>query len=321
MMRALITGVSGFVGRYLAAHLLSEKIEVWGTTRADSPDLYIDNRVQFIKVDLNDEQEIMSWIERIRPDHIYHLAGQSSVKLSWENKIETFDANVNKTIHLLEAVTKSSIAENVRVLTVGSSEEYGKVDNHEVPIKEETPLRPISPYGISKATVSMLAKHYYNAYGLQIIHARPFNHIGPGQGLGFVTSDFAKQVAVIEAGLSSNSIRVGNMTAQRDFLDVMDIVRAYFELIRLGQPGQIYNICSGKPIEISYILDFYLRHTVKLVEVDQDPTLMRPSDVPIYYGSLNKLENETGWKASISLDESLMKILTYWREKILKQRM
>jgi GDP-4-dehydro-6-deoxy-D-mannose reductase len=316
MMRALITGVTGFVGRYLAEHLLSKGIEVWGTTRAGSPDLYIDKRVQLIKTNLSDEQEIYSWIEEISPDHLYHLAGQSSVKLSWEKKVETFEANVNKTVHLLEAVRKSSTAKSVKVLTVGSSEEYGRVAPNEIPIKEETPLQPISPYGISKATVSMLAKHYYNTYGLQIIHARPFNHIGPGQGLGFVTSDFAKQVAEIEKGTIPSMIKVGNLSAKRDFTDVRDIINAYYLLLVSGTFGEIYNVCSNRPIAIMDILNWYINNSHNhSIDIEQDIDKMRPSDIPLHYGIVDKLNFHTNWKTTISLEQSLNDILNYWRNK------
>lgn len=316
-MRAIITGVSGFVGRYLAAHLLSEGVEVWGTTRSGSPDLRLDPRINLVKIDLSDEHEIMVWLERIRPDHIYHLAGQSSVKLSWEKKVETFEANVDKTIHLLEAVRKSALADSVRVLTVGSSEEYGKVQPHEMPIKEETPLRPISPYGISKATVSMLAKHYYNAYGVQVIHARPFNHIGPGQSLGFVTSDFAKQIVDIEKGLQEPIIRVGNLEAMRDFTDVIDIVRAYYLLVTGEMKGGIVNVCSSRPYKIMDVLNWYINHSFcNAITVENDSNRMRPSDIPLHYGCSKKIKGITSWNTTISIEKSLEDILNNWRQSL-----
>jgi GDP-4-dehydro-6-deoxy-D-mannose reductase len=315
-MRVLITGINGFVGKYLTEYLLSEGFKIWGTTRNSSPNFSRSDNVHYISTDLDNEEELIQILNRIRPDHIYHLAGQSSVKLSWEKKAETLEANVSKTVHLLEAIRKSEVADSVSVLTVGSSEEYGKVDQDEMPIKETTPLRPISPYGISKATVSMLARHYYQAYGLQIIHARPFNHIGPGQGMGFVTSDFAKQIVEIEKGIKSPTITVGNLTAERDFIDVRDITKAYFSVVRFGGAGESYNICSGKPTRISNVLNYYLSITKNNIEILNDVNLMRPIDVPLYYGSNDKLTHDTSWKPLIPLEESLIDILNHCRKTI-----
>lgn len=314
-MKALITGITGFVGRHLAEYLLAEGMEVWGTTRSSSSNLSLKQDVHIVQTGLDNEVEIISMLNQIRPDHIYHLAGQSSVKLSWEKKAETFEANVTKTIHLLEAIRKSDIAETVRILTVGSSEEYGKVDLDEMPIKETTPLRPISPYGISKATVSMVAQHYYNAYRLKIIHARPFNHIGPGQGLGFVTSDFAKQIVEIEQLKRAPVISVGNLTSKRDFMDVRDIIVAYKILLETKSYGEVYNVCSGSPVGINDILNYLLSHSyTSNINLELDPGRKRPSDLPLYFGENNKIKNSTNWNKTIGIEKSILDILNYWRK-------
>ncbi|MFX3632175.1 MAG: GDP-mannose 4,6-dehydratase [Candidatus Pristimantibacillus sp.] len=315
-MRALITGVTGFVGGYLARHLLNMDYEVWGTSRDGSCATNFGSKLKVVSMDFNEVDEVIETLNLIKPDFIYHLAGQSSVKLSWSNVQDTFDANVSKTICLLEAVRKSDIAQSVKILTVGSSEEYGRVEESDMPINESTLLRPISPYGITKATVHMLVQQYVNSYQLQIIHARPFNHIGPGQSLGFVTSDFAYQVAQIEKGVMKPEIHVGNLEAQRDFTDVRDIVVAYEMLMKSGEIGNVYNVCSGKPVVIKDILlkniEMSLNNNIKVIE---DPTKMRPSDIPLYMGDPTKITKSTNWTSSISLEESLIGILNYWRNE------
>jgi GDP-4-dehydro-6-deoxy-D-mannose reductase len=314
-MNALITGVTGFVGKYLAQHLINKGYQVWGTTRSSAQ--FLKNDVIHVNIDLDDEEKLTNLINHIKPDYIFHLAGLSSVKLSWENKQDTFQANVIKTICLLEAIRKSTVSKTVKVLTIGSSEEYGLVDITEMPLDETTLLRPISPYGISKATVFMIAQQYFNSYKLNVIHARPFNHIGPGQDIGYVTSDFAKQIAQIEKGLISPVINVGNLESERDFTDVRDIVIAYELIISLGDIGKVYNVCSGKPASIKAILNKYIElSSCKTIEVKEDANRMRPSDFPLYIGDPTEIKLKTNWSNSISLDESLINILDYWRLKV-----
>lgn len=315
-MRALITGVTGFVGRHLAQHLISLGYEVWGTTRqqilnCEEPELHL------ITMNINDEAGIIEILNQIKPNHIYHLAGQSSVKLSWESIQHTFEANVANTISLLEAIRKSSVSESVKVLTVGSSEEYGKALASDMPINETVPLKPISPYGLSKATVCMLAQQYSDVYKVQVVHARPFNHIGPGQGLGFVTADFAFQIAQIEADLIQPAISVGNLDAQRDFSDVKDIVSAYEKLLNYGSKGEAYNVCSGTPVAIKEILMRYINFSSrKDIKVIEDVARMRPSDLPLCVGDSSKIKSVSNWENQTNLDQSLMDILNYWRAEI-----
>lgn len=316
-MRALITGINGFVGRYLAEYLLNMKYEVVGTTRDQIiMENDFDKRFQVVKLDLNKVEEVIELLNLFKPDHVYHLAGQSSVKQSWNNIHATFEANVLKTINLFEGIRQSNIARSAKILTVGSSEEYGKVKADNKPIDENTLLCPISPYGITKANVYMLAQHYFNTYNMQVIHVRPFNHIGPRQSLGFVTSDFAYQVAQIEKGIIEPVINVGNLEAQRDFTDVRDIVTAYEHLLKDGIVGDVYNVCSGKPVSIKEILYNNIEMSIcKTIEVREDLTRMRPSDFPIYIGDPKKIFSHTGWTSSISLENSLNDILNYWRNE------
>jgi GDP-4-dehydro-6-deoxy-D-mannose reductase len=315
-MRALITGITGFVGRYLAEHLIEQGIEVWGTTRDSYPSLRLtEKEIPLFQSDLNSSQGIYVMLQSIQPDVIFHLAGQSNVRKSWKDKESTFYANVNKTIFLLDACVQYLEQQpELRLLTVGSSEEYGKVDPSELPIVEDTPLRPMSPYGASKAAVSMLVQQYYKAYGLKVIHARPFNHIGPGQGLGFVIPDFASQIAKIEQGEQEATIKVGNLDAVRDFTDVEDIVRAYLNIIQLGNPGEIYNVCSGKGYSIESILEMLIQLSSESIEVVVDQDRLRPSEVPIFIGNNHKIQQNLKWRSTNSIELSLNNILEEHRK-------
>lgn len=314
-MRALITGVTGFVGKYLADYLMKQGYEVWGTTRKSCPALVSHENIKFVRLDLLNQEEIIKLLNDIQPYEIYHLAGQSNVKDSWNDKVSTFQANCINTLNLLESVTKSNIAKTVKVLTVGSSEEYGKVEYTQMPIKENYPLNPISPYGMSKATVSLFAKHYHDVYGLNIVHARPFNHIGPGQRLGFVVSDFSHQIADIEKGTKENILYVGNLEAKRDFTDVRDIVRSYHLLLRKnGGYGQVYNVSSATAVSISEVLEILISLSNKDIVIKQDESKMRPADIPLYIGDNTKIKNEVGWKPEISIRETLNDILESLRK-------
>ncbi|MFC3750519.1 GDP-mannose 4,6-dehydratase [Paenibacillus sp. GCM10012306] len=314
-MRALITGISGFVGTNLANVLHQKGYEVWGTTRKSCPSTSFKTPVgRIIPIDYNNEENIQAIINEIRPDEIYHLAGQSSVRISWDNKVETIETNMISTVRLLEAFRKSDMAKTTKLLMVGSSEEYGAIINGGTAILEENVLKPISPYGVSKAATSLLFQQYVNVYGLNLLYARPFNHIGPGQGPGFVTSDFAQQIAKIEQGKSAPVIAVGNLDAQRDFTDVRDIVRAYTMLMEKGRIGEVYNVCSGEPISIRNILyNFLSQSTNQNIEIQQDENKMRPSEFPIYIGDSSKIREHTGWRKEYLIEKSLQDILNYWR--------
>lgn len=315
-MRALITGINGFVGKHLAAFLINQGHQVWGTTRV-VPHFKDNNNIHIIQSALDDAEKMKSILNQVLPDQIYHLAGQSNVRYSWENKSETFDANVIKTINLFEAILQSDVRNHTRVLTIGSSEEYGLIEDLLSPISENTLLNPISPYGISKATVSMLSKHYNNQHSIKTIHVRPFNHIGPGQGLGFVTSDFAKQISEIEKGIKSPIIMVGNLDAKRDFTDVRDIVNAYYLLLEQGDFGKVYNVCSGVPVSIQKILEKLISISFcSNIQIQKDETKIRPSDFPLYYGDPQLIRKKTNWVPSISLEDSLSNIIQYWRNRI-----
>lgn len=304
-MRALITGITGFVGRYLEKLLIEKGAEVFGTTR--NP--VINKRIY--QMDLLDRESIIKVIKEVKPTHIFHLAGISNVAESWFNISKTITVNTIGTANLLEAVYKFD--NGIRVLTIGSSEEYGKINFTNIKISEETPINPISPYGVSKATIGMLIKQFQKGYGMDVIHLRPFNHIGPGQRLGFVTSDFANQIALMNNGkIENNEMKVGNLEAIRDFTDVRDIVRAYYLTALDGIAGEVYNVCSGNGIKIQEILDTLLSFSKMEVIVKNDSQKERPIDIPYYVGDFTKLNQSTSWEPTISLKQSLQEIYTNW---------
>jgi GDP-4-dehydro-6-deoxy-D-mannose reductase len=317
-MKVLITGVTGFVGKHLAEYLLSEGVEVWGAVRPGSQVMLTKQSnvpINLVVMDLINQTDMINNLNKINPDQIYHLAGYSSVRDSWEQMQQTFDSNVRVTVGLLESIKKSRCFDNVRVLTVGSSEEYGRVGFSHMPIREDEELNPISPYGLSKAEVSRIANYYYRTYGMKIIHARPFNHIGPGQRLGFVVPDFANQIVGIEKGYRENVLSVGNLDAQRDFTDVRDIVKAYYKLLSSNSIpfGEPINICSGKANSIKYILSLLLSLARIPIEISIDQSKIRPSDMPLYVGDCSRINEMTGWIPEIPIHETLIDVLNFIR--------
>ncbi|MEX1029324.1 MAG: GDP-mannose 4,6-dehydratase [Paenibacillaceae bacterium] len=310
-MRALITGVTGFVGRYLAQNLLDNGYEVWGGTRK-FPSCCI-NGVKVIELNLSHKDLIANVLEEIKPNVIFHLSGQSSVKYSWDYMEETFNANVMESINLLEAVKNSLLNNPVRIITIGSAEEYGL--GAQLPINEDTLPNPSNPYGLSKYTLGKIVLQYNESYRMDVLHARAFNHIGPGQSLGFVTSDFTKQIIDIENGKGEPVMYVGDLSSKRDFTDVRDIVEAYRLLNEKGTAGQIYNVCSGGSTSIQDILDNLVSFSSRHIEVRVDDKKFRPNNVKEYYGSNDKLRETTDWKPTISLNQSLYDIYHYWKEK------
>ncbi len=318
-MRALITGITGFAGSHLADYLLAEHpdVKVYGTRRWRSRTENVEHlgdRVKFVECDLNDGAAVHSTLGEVRPDVIFHLAAQSFVPTSWKAPAETLSTNINSQTNIFEAMRALDLDCTIQI--AGSSEEYGLVLPDEVPITEDNPLRPLSPYAVSKVGQDLLAYQYHKSYGLKTIRTRGFNHTGPRRGEVFVTSNFAKQIASIEAGLRDPIIRVGNLSSQRDFTDVRDTVRAYWLAVEKGKPGEVYNIATGKAITIRELLDRLLALSDAKVELEVDPDRLRPSDVEILLGDYSKLEADTGWQPRISLETTLKDTLEYWRGKV-----
>lgn len=315
-MRALITGIAGFAGSHLAEYLLSKTDwQVWGTIHYTDDNIrHLRNQLHLRSIDLRDPEATYNLLKDIEPHRIYHLAGQSHVPSSWDDPWQTFEANVRTQINVLEG--SQAVGKPIRVLVVASDQVYGQIAPDDLPLDEERPLRPASPYAVSKAAQDMLGFQYYLNYGLHVVRARPFNHIGPRQRLGFVAPDFAHQVAAIEAGRRPPVIEVGNLQARRDFTDVRDMVRAYYLALEHGQAGEAYNIGSGQAHSVQEVLDTLLQLSSAHVTVEQDPVRMRPSDVPIVVSDFGKFQAQTGWRPEIPLRETLRSILDDWRTRV-----
>jgi GDP-4-dehydro-6-deoxy-D-mannose reductase len=266
-----------------------------------------------VEADLTEPAAAAAVVEEVRPEGILHLAGQSSVHLSWLDPAGTLRTNVLGIVHLLDAVRRLGL--RPPVLVVGSAEEYGPVGSEEMPIREETPLRPASPYAVSKVAQGALALLYGPAGGLRIVLTRTFHHTGPGRGEAFAESSFARQIAEIEAGRRPPVLRVGNLEAVRDFADVRDVVRAYWRLLDRGEGGLVYNVCSGRGRRIRDLLDILLAASGARVEVRVDPLRLRPSDVPVQVGDPSRLRAATGWEPRIPLERTLRDLLDDWRAR------
>jgi GDP-4-dehydro-6-deoxy-D-mannose reductase len=317
-MRVLITGITGFVGSHLAEYALAAGAEVIGTVRARSRLDHIEafrRRLHLVESDLRDASSVRSLVRDMRPDWIFHLAAQSYVPASFNAPSECVQTNIACQMNLLEALRMEALGP--RFLAVGSSEEYGLVEEHETPIVETHPLRPLSPYAVSKVAQDMLGYQYWRSYGIPIIRTRAFNHSGPRRGEVFATSNFARQVAEIEAGTRPPVIEVGNLDARRDFSDVRDIVRGYWSLLDRGQAGEVYNLCSGQAWAIGDVLQFLVAES-KTSDVTIRPRAdrMRPSDVPLLVGDAGKILRTTGWKTEIRFEDTLRDLLDYWRQRV-----
>lgn len=317
-MRILITGITGFVGSHLAEYALSRgDVEVFGTVRWRSRMENIEHllgRVHLIDCDLRDPVAVRKTLDEVRPGYIFHLAAQSYVPTSWKAPAETLITNIISELNLLEAMRDLDL--DARVQVAGSSEEYGLVFERETPITEENPLRPLSPYAVSKVAQDMLAYQYHRSYGIYTVRTRAFNHEGPRRGYVFVTSNFAKQIAEIEKGKKEPVIEVGNLNARRDFTDVRDMVRAYWLALEKGKPGEVYNIGSGRAVTIREMLDILLSFTDREIEIRPMPERMRPSDVELLVCDCRKFRDLTGWKPEIPLEKTLEDTLNYWRERV-----
>jgi GDP-4-dehydro-6-deoxy-D-mannose reductase len=317
-VRILITGITGFVGSHLAEYALARgDVEVFGTvrwrSRLDNVE-HIMDRVCLMDCDLRDSVAVRSALEEARPDYIFHLAAQSFVPTSWKAPAETLTTNIVSELNILEAMRDLKL--DARIHVAGSSEEYGLVYEDETPIKEDNPLRPLSPYAVSKVGQDFLAYQYHKSYGIYAVRTRAFNHTGPRRGQVFVSSDFSRQVAMIEKGKKEPVIEVGNLEARRDFSDVRDIVRAYWLSLEKGEAGEVYNIGSGKAITIQELLDLILSMSDVRIEVRRVPERMRPSDVELLVADYGKFNRATGWEPEIPLEKTIGDLLDYWRERV-----
>ncbi|MGD0335689.1 MAG: GDP-mannose 4,6-dehydratase [Candidatus Omnitrophota bacterium] len=318
-MRILITGITGFVGSYLAEYILGlgKENEVYGLCRWRSPKDNLENiynRVKLLEADLTDLSSLIRVSDTVKPEVIFHLAAQSYVLTSFNSPIQTLWTNVIGTANLLEAVRILKIDPIVHICS--SSEVYGQVSKEDIPIRESCPLRPASPYAVSKVGEDMVAYQYWLSHGIKTIRTRMFTHTGPRRGDVFAVSFFAKQIAAAELKLSESVIKVGNLKSVRTFCDVRDAVKGYWIMISKCKPGEVYNIGGNRTVTIGEALDILISFSKVKLEVKVNPDLLRPSDVTLQIPCIDKFRNETGWEPTIPLEQTLRDILNYWRVEL-----
>jgi GDP-4-dehydro-6-deoxy-D-mannose reductase len=299
-MRAFVTGGHGFVGPWLTRHLEEHGDEVV----APGPD-----------IDITDGAAIARAMADARPDAVYHLAAVSNVAESWKHPARTFEVNALGTLHVLEAAR--ALDPHPRVLLVCSSEVYGAVAPDQVPIVEDTPLRPVTPYAASKVAAEFLGVQAHLGHGLPVLRVRAFNHVGPAQSGAFVVSDLARRIVEAESD-GTKVLRVGNLTPRRDFTDVRDVVRAYRLLIDGGSAGEVYNVCSGRAVAIDELARRLLSLAGAELVLETDPALVRPVDVPLLVGDPSRIRGAVGWEPTIALDDTLLAVLEDWRARVVR---
>lgn len=317
-VKILITGITGFAGSHLAHYLKNlGDDEIAGLSLSAPGDKFarlFDNGAPPVHCcDITDTESLTAVMQKERPDAVVHMAARAQVANAWQEAVGIVKTNVVGAQALMQAVHNT--VPQAKVLLVSSGEVYGSVLPEELPLSEDCKLRPNNPYSVSKAAQELIAMQYHAASNMEVVIARPFNHIGPRQVGNFVVPAFAKQIAEIEAGLRKPVIKVGNLDSQRDFTDVRDTVRAYHLLLTKGWPGEAYNIASGTPHPISGILAALLRLSQAAPKIERIPELMRPSDTPVIVGDSSKLRSLGDWRPLISLEQSLKDTLDYWREQ------
>lgn len=312
--RALVTGVGGFVAGHLVRLLLDRGVEVSGTYRPGRRPTGLLPAVCLLPADLEDAAALAAAVRKAAPDWLFHLAGVSSEPEARAEPERALTVNVIGTLLLFEALL--SLSSRPRVLLAGSCAEYGRVHPDENPISEEQPLRPVSPYGASKAAQGLLALQHHAEYGLEVIHSRAFNHTGPGQRDGFSASSFAHQIAQAESGLRPPEIEVGNLTSRRDLTDVRDVARAYAALVERGTPGEVYNVGSGRAVAMGEVLDGLIALSALPVRALPFPHRFRPVDLPLLVADPTKLRRATGWEPEIPLEQTLADLLESWRARV-----
>ncbi|MBN1873669.1 MAG: GDP-mannose 4,6-dehydratase [Anaerolineae bacterium] len=315
-MHILTTGATGFVGTHLAHYLLAHTH--WGLVGtsypAAPPPSRDPDRETLIYLDLRDAEATQTTLDTYRPDYIIHLAAQSHVPTSYKDPWDTLENNIRGQLNLLQSCVALDI--KPRILVIGSGEEYGRATAEDLPLVETHPLRPENPYSVSKVAQDVMGYQYFISYGIPVIRIRPFNHVGPGQSPRFVLAAFASQIAEIEGGEKAPVLRVGNLTPARDFTDVRDVARAYYLTLLHGKAGEVYNIASGVPRTIQSLVDQLLSLATVDIRIERDTDRYRPADVPIIYGSADKLKQDTGWVPEIPFQQTVSDVLEEWRTKI-----
>ncbi len=301
-MKALITGSSGFYGKHLSHEFEENGYEI---IRCD---LKPDKGTEFINI--LDYENVLNVLDKYKPDVLVNMAGQANVGLSWEKPQMTVQLNTVGFINIIEAVR--AVNPSIKVVAIGSSDEYGILKELGNNVSEDMPINPITPYAVSKQAQEQFARLYVNNYGMNIYMVRQFNLAGPGQARGFMIADFSSGIVEIETG-EKNALYVGNLESARDFTHVKDACRAIRLIVEKGHKGEIYNICSGKTYKAKYILDKLISLSESDIKIIQDPKRMRPSDTPVICGNHDKLTNHTGWTPEIDINQILSDSLNYWR--------
>lgn len=318
-MRILITGLTGFVGSYLTEYLRNKKrIEIFGTTFGE-PDKYFKSifpacKTKLFNGDLRNKNFVDKIVKKSKPDAVVHLAALSAPADSWKIAEQILTNNMLSQLNILDSVKETNV--KAKVLIVSSGQVYGEVKPSEIPLTEKSSLKPNSPYSVSKLTQEFLGYQYFNNYKMSVVILRPLNHIGPRQEGNFAIPSFVKQIVEIEKGIKSPVIEVGNLKAQRDFMDVRDVCRAYVLALEKCKAGEIYNIASGKAYKMKSILDTLLKNSKVKIQVKINKDFFRPMDIPILTADYSKFKKATGWKPRISLEHTLKETLDYWRKKI-----
>jgi len=314
-LKALVTGVNGFAGSHLAEYLLSAGVEVCGILRPGRRIIdSLRRAVALYEAELTQAPQVAKVIKEVRPDLIFHLAAQSAVTRSWEDPAGTLNNNIIGQLNVLQAVIAAQI--DPKILILGSKEEYGMLYPEELPVKEENPLRPTNPYGVSKIAQDMMGYQFFRSHGLGCVRVRPFNHLGTRQREEFVVPSFAKQVAEAEAGLREPIIHVGNIEVKRDLTDVRDMVKGYYLALLQGETGEVYNMGSEIATPLRWVLDFLLNHSRVALFVEQDPSRLRPGEITESVCDCSKFKAKTGWQPQIPLEETLADVLEYWRKRV-----
>ncbi len=297
MVRAFVTGAGGFVGGWLQAHLseAGDELVVPGED-----------------LDVTDGESVRDAMVKACPDAVYHLAALTHVGDSWGAPAEVFQVNALGTLNVLEAARTCEMPP--RVLVVSSAEVYGPVGPERLPLTEGSPLTPTTPYASSKVAAEYLGVQAHHGYGLPVVRVRSFNHAGPGQAPTFALSGLARRIVEAQRD-GARVLRVGNLTPRRDFTDVRDVVRAYRLVVLLGEPGEVYNVCSGHEVSVAELVDRLLRAAGLHLELEVDAELSRPVDVPVLLGDFTRLREATGWEPTLELDETIRSVLEYWRSR------
>src|SRR5438552_2162659 len=342
-MRVLITGITGFAGSHLAEYILANHpdVAVFGSYRwrsrmenletlalrrvldvvegrfssgASQGDEARKGRVTLLHCELTDAGAVEKLIEAVLPDRVFPLAAQSFVQSSFDEPSATLMNNIQAELNLLEAIRRQD--KRIRIQVAGSSEEYGLVHPDEVPMKETNPLRPLSPYAVSKVAQDKLAYQYFKSYGLHIVTTRGFNHTGPRRGTHFVTSTIARQIASIDAGKHQPVMYHGDLTSKRDWTDVREMVGAYWLALERGEAGEVYNVGRGRTWSVGEMLSLQLGNSRVKIRTQEDPARLRPSDVPILWADSSKFQKATGWEPKIPFEPTLRDLLDYWRNRV-----